>query len=100
MHPPTVDPRALGRHHIVEIDLDRRGLLDQPRTQYQAVTLLFPQQDPPDPLERPSNDLYLHAFVKIGMRIVRKDARHQGLQCRDLFLGNRLRPLTTGDIDL
>src|SRR6476620_1332784 len=80
--------RLLNRHHVSRIDFHRSRLLDQTHAEDQTMPLLFTKQNPVKPLERPSDDFDLHALLKIGMRIIRKDARDQGLDRRDFLVRN------------
>ncbi|MDH4079738.1 MAG: hypothetical protein OEU68_07985 [Nitrospira sp.] len=48
-------------------------------------------------LQRATNDFYIHAFREIGMRIIRKDARHEAAERDDFLLRDRFWPASATD---
>jgi hypothetical protein len=69
----------LNGNDIPDVNLHYSGLLDETNPKNQPVALFFAQQNSADTLERAMDDLDCHTLRQIGMWIVWKHARHQGL---------------------
>src|SRR5262249_8971347 len=86
-------PTTLQWQHVTDIDLHCSSLLDQTNSKHKAMSLLLPQQNPAHTLKGTSHNFHCHSFMKIGMRIIGQDARHQPLKRRDFFFRDGFRPL-------
>ena len=69
--------------------------MNQPNAQHKPVAFLLGQEKPLHSLKRASDDFDHYAFVEIGMRIVGKDASHQGLKGLYFFIRDGRWPLIT-----
>lgn len=89
--------RDSDRNNIRNVNFYGRGLLNDAHAEDQPVALVFSQQDTLKALKRPPDDLDLHPFLQIGMRVIGQHAGHQRLNGGDFLIWNRLGALPSPD---